>query len=103
MALAANALVDNDVLIKVAAYCLLGDLMAALGGPKAVGVLGAARYVVRDRLARDGRIRDRERASAAWQAFLVEAEEVEPSTAEVDLATTIEEAASYLTRMHRSG
>jgi hypothetical protein len=92
--LPASAVVDNDVLIKAACFSLLAELLAAFGGAGSIGILGAAKYVVRDRLARDERILDRERATASWQAFLGSAEQIEPSPPVVELATRLEETAS---------
>lgn len=90
----ARAAVDNDVLIKGACFSLLGELLTAFGGPGSVGILGAAKYVVGDRLNRDERVRDRHRATASWHAFLPIAEELEPTTPVIEFATTLEEAAS---------
>lgn len=88
-----DAVVDNDIVIKGACYALLGELLAGFGGGASLGVLGAARYVVRDRLSRHQGLRDRVRAEASWAAFLSAVHELEPTDAEVELATLIEEAA----------
>jgi hypothetical protein len=82
------------VLIKLACYSMLGELLAMYGGRSSVGILGAARYVVGDRLRRDDRVLDRERAATDWRAFLDDAEELEPSPQAVELATELEETAS---------
>ena len=89
-----NKLADNDVLIKCAAYRLLAWLDAK--GPGAVGVLGAARYVVSTAIASHDRLKDRESAQAVWSSFLSEALELEPSPDEVKLATRFEQAANEL-------
>ena len=87
-----NKLADNDVLLKCAAYRLLGQLDGA--GPGAVGVLGAARYVVTSAIANHDRLKDRESAQAAWLSFLNEARELEPLPDEVELATRLEQVAN---------
>ncbi len=89
-----EAAIDNDVLIKAACYCLLSEVADALGGAGSVGVLGAAKFVIRDRLRRRGDIRDPEAAKASFAAFLDVTTELEPTKAEVSLATAIEEAAT---------
>ena len=87
-------LADNDVLIKCAAYRLLERLDAA--GPGAVGVLGAARYVVTSAIANHDRLVDRESAQTEWSSFLNETQELEPSPDEIELATELEELANEL-------
>lgn len=87
-----EAAIDNDVLIKAAAYGLLTATSEAFGG--SVGVLGVARFVVTKRLEKDRRIADAAQATANWLGFLDGAEELEPSADELDLATAIEEAAA---------
>jgi len=87
-----EAAVDNDVLIKAAAYGLLAATTDAFGG--SVGILGVARFVVSKRLDKDLRVVDRRGATANWRTFLEEAEELEPSDEELGLATAIEEAAA---------
>ena len=91
---AVKKLADNDVLIKCAAYRLLGRLDAA--GPSAVGVLGAARYVVTSAIASHDRLKDRESAQVEWSSFLSETQELEPSPDEIELATKLEQIANEL-------
>jgi len=88
-----SAVVDNDVLIKGACYSVLAELLLAFGGRGSLGVLGAARYVVADRLSRDERVLHRDQAIVRWEEFLGLAEELEPSPEALDLATTFEEVA----------
>jgi hypothetical protein len=90
----ALACIDNDVLIKCSGYRLLDELAAAVGGHDQIGVLGAARYVVRDRLARRPGIAQHARACADWEAFIEMVDELEPSDLELEFATAIEEAAT---------
>lgn len=90
----ASSAVDNDVLIKLAAYRLLKPGLAIFGDPTAVGVLGAARYVVPSAIARHAGIRDRSGAVEEWSAVADVVEALEPSASEVDLAAEIEEFAT---------
>lgn len=89
-----SAAVDNDVLIKLAAFRLFEGGLALLGGSDEVGVLGAARYVVPSAIARNGRIADREGAIASWREVADALEPLEPSADELDLAVTMEEFAA---------
>jgi hypothetical protein len=89
-----GAVIDNDVLIKTSCYKLIADLRDGLASSGDVGVLGAARYVVGRRLQRGDRIVDPPSAEAEFNAFLVTAQQLEPSADEVSLATAIEEAAA---------
>jgi hypothetical protein len=89
-----EAVVDNDVLIKLAAYLLLGEVLALFGGSHVVGVLGAARYVVRHRLERHPAVEDKTLAQAHWVEALGGLEELEPTSDELTLATSMEEEAS---------
>jgi hypothetical protein len=45
--MANKAVVDNDILLKCACYRLLGEVLDYFGGPGSIGILGAARFVVR--------------------------------------------------------
>lgn len=87
-----TTVVDNDILIKGAAYRLLDTLLSLRDGD--VGILGAARFVVDKRLQRHPGLSDRDGARAHWQQFLQQATEIEPTDEELSLATTLEEVAS---------
>ncbi len=89
-----SAAVDNDVLIKLACYRLLPDVLAAFGGSGSVGILGLAKFVVTTSIRRSTSINDRGSALRNFQALLVEAEELEPTDDEIDLATELEETAT---------
>jgi hypothetical protein len=86
-----KALVDNDILVKGAEYGLLSPFVAVI--PRSdglVGVLGAARYVVQDRLSR------RSVEGSAVQEFLRfldENIELEPTLEEQNIASAIESCA----------
>jgi hypothetical protein len=89
-----EAVADNDVLIKGAAYGLLVDLIESVASTvEAAGTLGSARFVVTKRLERHTGIRDRPAALFTWQQFLARAEELEPTDDEIVLSTLIEETA----------
>jgi hypothetical protein len=90
---ASDAALDNDVVLKLACYSLLSDLLALYEDGQAVGVLGAARFVLPTYIKRDRRIRDKGAASTALASFLRAVELLEPTPAEVALATAFEEAA----------
>lgn len=87
-----QTLVDNDVLIKGSAYSLWHLLSAPV--LRSMGVLGAARFVVPDAIRNHGRIKDRDRATAAWRGLLAVVEELEPTSDELDVATALEEVAN---------
>jgi hypothetical protein len=89
-----RTLVDNDVLIKGSAFriwtLLSPDVLDS------IGILGAARFVVSDAIAKHGRMADKEGALAAWRALLVDVSELEPTLDELALATRLEEEATRI-------
>jgi hypothetical protein len=90
-------LVDNDVIIKIALWCL-GDAMLGCttldGTPPAI--LGVARYVVAGRLAKALRLADRVAASAAFEAMQTAMTIIEPNDEEIADAADFEATASAL-------
>ena len=80
------AAVDNDVLIKAAAYALIEQFWPA----KSIGVLGAARYVVTGRIARMDLAGDPATARQAALELINDATVLEPSKDELRLATRVE-------------
>ena len=87
------ALVDNDILQKFGCYGLMPELEATIVQGGSVGILGAARYVVRRVLKRfegAGAIE----LQAAFENFLQRAISLEPSEEEIALATEMEEIAN---------
>ncbi|NMN99279.1 hypothetical protein [Antrihabitans stalactiti] len=90
----ARRAVDNDVIIKMSCYRLLSELTALSDGAYSVGILGAARFVVRQVLARKFGIEDRAAALVEFTTFLADVEELEPTASEIDLATELEELAN---------
>jgi hypothetical protein len=91
-----DLLIDNDVLIKCACYTVISSLRAPSGNPQSVGILGAARFVAGRQFQRDKRIRDPQRAQAAFEQFLTTVNILEPTEAELAVATDFEERASRL-------
>jgi hypothetical protein len=81
--------VDNDVLIKAASYQLTAEFWPC----EAIAVLGAARYVVIGRIDRMKLVGDRRNVRQAATELIDAANELEPSDAELRLATQIETTA----------
>jgi len=88
-----EAAVDNDILIKLACYDLLAELMATMGGADTIAVLGVARFVVPNHIQKSRTIVNRPEAEGRFTSFLANAIQVEPTADEVALATALEEAA----------
>lgn len=82
--------VDNDVVLKVAAYGLRAALWPR--GGREIGILAAARFVVASHIAR-GPGRDKARAAEELEALLSDASVLEPTEAEIEFAAEIELAA----------
>ncbi len=74
---------DNDVLLKAACYGVALRFWPQAGAQPGVGVLGAARFVLRDAIERAGRVRDRAAAGRALEELLALAAVLEPSDEEV--------------------
>lgn len=91
-----DLLIDNDVLIKCACYSILDQIGSPSGQQDNVGVLGAARFVVRKYLERKGMIQDRAAAQRRFEEYLSAVTVLEPSDEELKLASTIEEAAALV-------
>lgn len=85
---------DNDTLIKLAAYRLLYRAIGAVGRGRPVGMLGAGRFIVPHALRRHRHINDRAGALADWSNAGSRLEVLEPTNDEVALAASIEETAT---------
>ena len=86
----ANAVLDNDVILKGASYGVLTELLAALpNGPHAHGVLGAARFMLPKKLARKSVARVAE-ALLDLQVALDAFDTLEPDETEQRLAAELE-------------
>ncbi len=89
-----EAAIDNDVLIKAAAYDLLEAVAVnTVAKIASIGVLGAARYVCRDAIRKKPIRGDRVLVQDRLSAFLDTVESIEPTGAEIALAAEFEEAA----------
>lgn len=95
--MAEHALVDNDVVIKVACYALVDETLAATTLARTPpAMLGVGRFVARGRLARDRRVRDRARALDALERLLSVVVPLEPEERETSLAAELEAGAIRL-------
>jgi len=91
-----RAVVDNDILLKGACYGLLSKFRECIPGSNTVGVLGAARFVVSDRIARAHLNGNREAAQACFKSFLASSESMEPSSEECQMAGLLETSAQRI-------
>ena len=89
-------MIDNDVLIKCACYAMLDQIQSDSSRHNDIGVLGAARFVVRSYLESRGQIADRKAAQSRFISFLAAAQSLEPTEDELQLASAIEEKATEL-------
>ncbi len=90
-------LLDNDVVLKIACYSLVDEMLATTTSAGAApGMLGVGRFVVRGRLERDRRIADPSRAKAAFDRLLLQADLLEPSEDELAMAAELEAEAARL-------
>lgn len=90
-----DALLDNDVIIKVCRYSLASETLSSLqkrGHEPAV--LAAARFVVEDRLRRHAP--DAGTALGILKPFLSGCRSIEPTDGEIEMAAAFEEAARNL-------
>jgi len=91
-----RAVVDNDILLKGACYGLLSKFLGCIPGSDAVGVLGAARFVVSERISRAQLNGNREAAQARFTAFVAASETLEPSLQECQMAGLLEASAQRM-------
>lgn len=91
--MAASVAVDNDVLLKALSYGLEGSFWPS-GEAQTIGVLGAARFVLADRLVR-AKLK-RGHCHVELGMLLERAEILEPEEIEVSLAAVIEKRAAEL-------
>jgi hypothetical protein len=88
-------LLDNDVVLKACAYRLHAETLAAMTRGEAVpSILAIARFTIRSRLARPGRLVDHDGAARAFEEFLAIVGLIEPTTEEINLAAELEELAT---------
>ncbi|UWU86111.1 hypothetical protein N2605_06545 [Bradyrhizobium yuanmingense] len=87
-------LVDNDVLFKTSCYGLSLDLIDILAGEsRDVAGLALAKFVLKRKIEKSGKIVDRQRAAKALDAVLASISALEPDDTELGLAAQYEEHA----------
>lgn len=87
------AVVDNDILQKFSSYGLVLELEAAISSNGSVGILGAAKFIVRRALKRMTGSND-SALHEMFDEFVSRAINLEPSDDEIALATEMEEVAN---------
>ena len=94
----AAMLIDNDVIIKLAAFKLGSQLEIAIAriDVQPATMLGVGKFVVRDRLVRADWLTDRASVLAALEDFLTILAFVEPTNAELETAAEFERTALQL-------
>lgn len=89
-----EALVDNDILMKVACYGLLDELLSqTVSSTDLLGILGATRFVVAKKIRKRVLRRDKEATVRALEAFIQRITTVEPTIDEQRMAADFELAA----------
>jgi predicted nucleic acid-binding protein len=88
-----SAVVDNDVLQKLTLYGLIAELRGVLANVGEIGILGAARFMVRRAIARSSGDA-KAKLSSEFEEFLEVVINLEPTEEEIDLATRMEEFAN---------
>ncbi|CCD84882.1 protein of unknown function [Bradyrhizobium sp. ORS 285] len=87
-------LVDNDVLFKTSCYDLAPELISILAcGSRDVASLALAKFVLKRKIEKSGKIVDRQRASKSLDTVLASITSLEPDDAELGLAAQYEEHA----------
>lgn len=86
--------IDNDVILKAACYRMASAFWPNSWRTVPVGILGAARYVVRRRIERAPLSQGKEGALAELETILRQSIVLEPTEDELRLAADIEAAAS---------
>ena len=88
-----EVLVDNDVALKACCYDAIEELLECLGGEsRSVCVLGVAKYVLFNAIAKGG-VENKVRAADRLSRFLGDVTALEPGEDELGLAAELEEAA----------
>jgi hypothetical protein len=92
-----KAAIDNDILFKGACYGRLQDVADALHAiPSECGVLGAARFVLREKINRTNLCQDRKTVAQGLEAFLKSVTVLEPGRNEQVIAAQLESSALEL-------
>ncbi|GIK49586.1 MAG: hypothetical protein BroJett013_22830 [Alphaproteobacteria bacterium] len=85
---------DNDVVLKACCYDIATECVGLLCSPQPALMLATAPFVLRDRVARSSKIKDRDRASRALDEWLKSVATAEPTDDEIALAASLEEEAT---------
>ena len=89
-----KAVVDNDVILKGACYHLLTDLVEQIPATlETTGVLGAAKFVLSSRIAKQKIEGDLEAVERELDLFFQQVEHLEPTEEEIAFAAELEVAA----------
>ena len=91
-----GVLLDNDIVLKACRYLLALSLLETLSGCGMPAVLGAAKFVLRRRIARGRGLVDKQGATAELETFLRVVAVLEPGDSEVLLAADFQEQAQFL-------
>lgn len=84
-------LLDNDIVLKICGYDLLTELKECfVTESQSLVILGVARYVVRNAIAKRQAVNDKSGTLSRFQALLESVEELEPTDDEVALAAKLE-------------
>jgi len=95
--MAKSCLLDNDVVLKVAAYGLNGPVLEVLTvGGEAPAILGVGRYVIRQKARRKDRFQHPERIIIFVNDFLNCLQVIEPTEQEIELAADFEASALHI-------
>ncbi|MBL6431683.1 MAG: hypothetical protein HPM95_13135 [Alphaproteobacteria bacterium] len=90
-------LLDNDVVLKVAAYSLNGAAIGCLTSERVFpAILGVGKFVVRRKAANANRFKQPERITADLEFLLDKLQVIEPTETEIELAADLEETARQL-------
>lgn len=84
-----DTVVDNDLILKSVCYGL-AEAFWPKDDPKSIGILGAARYVIRHEIDRASLNRGADAAHSDLSGFLARCEELEPTEGEIALAAEVE-------------
>lgn len=91
-----GAALDTDILLKVSAYRLAGELIAVLQPHGRPGTLGLTHIIAGRQLARKRGVRDQAGAAAELTSLLARLERLEPDEEEIGLAADLAARAQAL-------
>lgn len=91
-----RSVADNDILYKGARYGLLRPMLEAMRWSEGLGILGAAKFIVRRKVAKRPPGRGAEVALSEFEEAIKHLTVLEPSIEEVRVASGLEQAAQSL-------